>query len=208
MSTTPKDLFQRHTIPPSPLHDAVQRLARQEGWTPPWDREEQHEEQQSQKKAAGKKSGLVRGGRGELRRSIIQAAYAELKPAHKYQPYSDDSIDALQRRYLSFLGKGDSAARTPTPPTDDEVISLVSSIESFDDLEEVYFHLQRKGDGAARPSITLTDDELDLLVSVVLTIADLSETDRQALIKVSRETLIKGLKQLGVKSRRRMQRSR
>jgi hypothetical protein len=29
----------------------VQRLARQEGWTPPWDREEQHEEQQSQKKA-------------------------------------------------------------------------------------------------------------------------------------------------------------
>lgn len=207
MSTTPKDLFQRHAIPPSRLHDAVQRLARQEGWTPPWDREEQHEEQQSQKKAAGKKSGLVRGSRGELRRSVIQAAYAQLKPTHKYQPYSGDSIDALQREYLSLLGKGGGTARPRTLPTDDEVISSVSSIDSFDDLEEVYFYLQGKGDGAARPRITLTDDELDRLVSVLLTLADLSETDRQALIKVSRETLIQGLKQLGVKSRRRKQRS-
>jgi hypothetical protein len=208
MSTTAKDVFQRHAKPASRLHGDVQRLARQEGGTPPWDREEQHEKQQNQKKAAGIKSGLVRGGRGKLRRSVIQAAFARLKLTHKYQPYSGDSIAALQREYRSLLGKGDGAARPRTPPTGNEVISLVSSIDSFDDLEEVYFHLQGKGDGAARPRITLTDDELDREVSVLLTLADLSETDRQALIKVSRETLIKDLKALGIRSKRSIQRSR
>ena len=51
----------------------------------------------------------------------------------------------------------------------------------------------------------LTDDELDLNISVLLTIADLPETDRQALQKVSLETLRSGLMQLGVKGRRRAQ---
>jgi hypothetical protein len=75
MSKTPKDLFQRYVTPPSRLHNAVQSLARQEGWIPPWDREEQ----QSQKKAAGKKSGVIRERRTKLRRYIVGAAYWGLK---------------------------------------------------------------------------------------------------------------------------------
>ena len=39
---------------PDALRDNVHTLAREAGWTAPWDREEQ-------KKAAGKKSGVVRG---------------------------------------------------------------------------------------------------------------------------------------------------
>ena len=46
MSTPPKDLFKRYATPPTPLHDAVQRWARKEGWIPPWDHEEQQKEEQ------------------------------------------------------------------------------------------------------------------------------------------------------------------
>src|ERR1035437_1104585 len=103
MSTPPKDLFQRHANPPSRLHDAVQKLARQGGWTPPWDREEQHEEQQSQKKTAGKLSGLSRERRAKLRRYIGGAAYWGLKPAYRNQPYSTTSIEVLREEYLNIL---------------------------------------------------------------------------------------------------------
>jgi hypothetical protein len=165
------------------------------------------EEQQSQKKSAGKKSGCARAGRAELRRSVIQVAFSYLKPTHKYQPYSDDSIDALQRQYLHLLGKGSSAVKSRTPLTNDEVISSVSSINSFDDLEEVYLSLRDKGDGAARPRATQTDDELDRAVSVQLTLADLSASNRQALLKAKRETLKKDMKLLGIRSMRQIKRS-
>ena len=69
MSTTLKDLFQRYAIPPSPLHAAVQGRAREAGWTPPWDREEQQNRTKSQQvKEAAKLSARVRT---ETRRSVI-----------------------------------------------------------------------------------------------------------------------------------------
>ena len=82
MSGSLKDLFHRFKTPPTRTHDEVQRRAKEAGWTPPWDHEERQKEQQHQKKAAGKKSALVRGGRAELRRLMIQAAYAHLNPTH------------------------------------------------------------------------------------------------------------------------------
>ena len=101
MSKSLNDLFRRwYGIPPSPLHLAVQEAARQEGWTPPWDREEQH----SKKKMAGKKSGLMRAGRAEIRRSVIQIARARLKLF--YEPYAKASIDALHKEYRNLLGEG------------------------------------------------------------------------------------------------------
>ena len=102
MSTSLRDLFRCYAIP-SPLHKAVQEAARQEGWTPPWDRDGRHEEHR--KKRAGKTSGLVRGWRADLRRTLVQAAHRQLKPtAYQRQPYSEQSIDAL-RRALSQLSR-------------------------------------------------------------------------------------------------------
>ncbi len=213
MSASLKDLFHRFSTAPTPTHAEVQRRAREAGWTPPWDREEQHEEQRSQKKAAGKNSALVRGERGEIRLIIIEAAYARLSPTHKDQPYSKGSIDALQERYLSLLGKG--PPQSSVPPTKDELDSFASAVsdiaelpeaDRIDALQEEYSSLLGKG-GTSLSIIPLTDDELDLLIRAVLTISKLSETDKQALQKVSCETLRKGLMQLGVKSMRRIKRS-
>ena len=196
MSTTPKDLFQRYTSPPSPLHQAVQELARQEGWTPRWDGEQQ-------KKSAGKKSGVVRGKRGALRHSLIQVAYLRLPPEYKKEPYSTHSITALKKEYLYLLGVG---AVAKSPPTDDEVRSLLTSIDSFDDLKEVYFGLRSRSCEGPRPPIS--DKELDLWSNVVLAVADLPESDSKALRDVSCSTLKKSLIDMGIRSARRAQRSR
>ena len=208
MNNPPKDLFKRYATPPTPLHDAVQKWARKEGWTPPWDREEQQKEQQHQKKAAGKKSALARGERADLRRLIIQAAYARLNPAQKHQPYSNASIDALKEEYLSLLGKGAPLPRTA--PTDDELelfTSAVSAItqlpepDRLDALSDEYDSLLYKSHGAPRP--TMTEEAFDLGIAVLKARLELSEADLQALQQVSRETLRKGLMQLGIKSKRR-----
>jgi hypothetical protein len=100
MSKSLNDLFRWYGIPPSPLHWAVQEAARQEGWTPPWVREEQ----QSKKKTAGKKSGLMRAGRAEIRRSVIRVARARLNLY--YEPYANASIDALHKEYRNLVGEG------------------------------------------------------------------------------------------------------
>jgi hypothetical protein len=145
------EFFQWHAILPTPLHEALQEAARQEGWTAPWDREDQ----EVQKKAAGKKSGAIRGGLAGLRRSLVEDARARLKPAYRAHPYSTQSIDDLHREYRYLLTEGSY-----------DVGSLGS---------------------------------LKLLA--------LSEADRQTLIKVKRETLIKDLKVLGIHSKRQKPRS-
>lgn len=208
MSGSLKDLFHRFKTPPTRTHDEVQRRAKEAGWTPPWDHEERQKEQQHQKKAAGKKSALVRGGRAELRRLMIQAAYAHLNPTHKHQPYANDSIDALKEKYLSLLGKG--APLPPTPPTDNELEQFTSAISAItqlpepdrlDVLSDEYDSLLHKSHGAPRPH--MTEEAVDLGIAVLKARSELSEADLQALQQVSRETLRKGLMQLGIKSKRR-----
>src|ERR1019366_9330068 len=106
MSTSLKDLFRWYAIPPSPLHAALQQAAREAGWTPPWDREEQHEEQQSKKKKAGERSGLKRMGRAEVRRHFVKISFERLKPAYRMQPFSESSMTALKAAYRSLLAEG------------------------------------------------------------------------------------------------------
>jgi hypothetical protein len=199
MSAPPKDLFKRHATPPTPLHDAVQKWAKKEGWSPPWDGEEQ-------KKAAGKKSGIVRKTRAKLRLSIIHAAYSRLKPTYKSQPFSSESIDALEEEYLSLLGKADGSSSIPL--TEDRLDSYASAIlaipqlpavDRSDALQDDYYIFLRGTPLRRKP---MTDDELDLNISVLLAIADLPEADRHALQKVSHETLRSGLNQLGIKGKR------
>jgi hypothetical protein len=102
LNTTLRDLFRWHAIQPSPFHQAVQDAARQEGWTPPWDREEQR----AKKKVAGKISGIKRGLRTEWRRTIIGEAYSRLKPRHRVNPYAEESVNALIGEYRNLVEEG------------------------------------------------------------------------------------------------------
>jgi hypothetical protein len=54
------------------------------------------EEQQGQQRDAGKKSGAVRAEHAETRRLVVKAAFARLRRPYQMQPYSDETIDALQ----------------------------------------------------------------------------------------------------------------
>jgi len=97
VSKSVNDLFQRFAIPPSPLHEAIQKWARKQGWTAPWD------EQQREK--AGKRSGVMRKGRAEVRRHFVKTAFERLKPPYRMQPFSDQSIDALTIAYRNVLAE-------------------------------------------------------------------------------------------------------
>jgi hypothetical protein len=173
MSKTPKDLFQRYVTPPSRLHNAVQSLARQEGWIPPWDREEQ----QSQKKAAGKKSGIIRESRTNLRRYIVGAAHWGLMPAYRNQPYSTTSIGVLREDYLKIL-----------------------HYEPNNSLDVMCLQLAKKQNPSGDPVFRFC-------LSLLIQMPKLPENDRQMLEKISKETLIKDLKAIGVRSKRSKKRS-
>jgi hypothetical protein len=120
----------------------------QAGWTPPSDAE---------KSAAGKKSGVKRKARDEIRRHFVKVAFGRLKPAYKSQPFSDHSIDALEVKYREFL---------------------TESLAEADPAGSAESHAE----GLRR------------LMSA-------------APFKADRETLIKDMKQLGIRSRRRKQQS-
>src|SRR5205807_239808 len=91
-----RDLFQPYAIPPSPLHKAFQEAAMQAGWTLP---------SHAEKSAAGKKSGVKRKGRAEIRRYFVKVAFGRLKPAYQMQPFSDHSINALGTEYRKLLAE-------------------------------------------------------------------------------------------------------
>jgi hypothetical protein len=82
------EYFQWHAILPTPLHHALQEAAKQQGWTPPWDSEEQAAAELRKRRTAGKKSGLVRAGRAALRLPFVKEAYDRLKPARRMEPFS------------------------------------------------------------------------------------------------------------------------
>ena len=158
----------------------MQRLARQEGWTPPWDREEQHEEQQSQKKAAGKKSGLIREMRAKLHRSIFIVVYLQLKPAYRNQPYSTKSIDVVREEYLKIL-HGE-----PNNLLDVACIKLAENQNALTPLGAYMFHF---------------------CLPLLMKLPRLSQNDRQILENISDETLKKDMKLLGIRSKRSKKRS-
>jgi hypothetical protein len=100
------DLFRPYGIKPTPLHEAVQEAARQAGWIAPWDRYAE----QLKKKMAGKKSGLARAGRAGLRLPFVKEAFGRLKAAHRIQPFSEHSLDALQAKYREVIAESDDPA--------------------------------------------------------------------------------------------------
>jgi hypothetical protein len=96
-----RELFRGYPIPPSSLHQALQDAAILEGWTPPWEREEQN----AKKKIAGKKSGISRQGLAQIRRSFLTLARMRVSPEHRRTPYSGASLAAVTREYHALLAK-------------------------------------------------------------------------------------------------------
>jgi hypothetical protein len=94
------DLFLPFGIPPSPLHEVVQNAAIEAGWIPPWDNSvAKAKTQVTANQAAGKKSGQMRTGRANLRLIFVKAAYDSMKPSFRLEPFADDSLDELMKKY-------------------------------------------------------------------------------------------------------------
>jgi hypothetical protein len=122
-NTPLRDLFRWYAIPPSNLHETVQLAARAEGWLPPWEQQEQQEKRSK----AGKRSAMIRGGRAEMRRSIIAYARTRLRPRQRSEPYSNTALTALRAVYDDLLRKN---ANDP-----DAIVSGIHSVLSPTDLK-------------------------------------------------------------------------
>jgi hypothetical protein len=198
MSSPPKDLFKRFDTPPSPTHDAVQKWARHEGWTAPWDRKQQRSE-------AGKKSGLVRAARERLRRDIVSILYGNLDSAYRNQPFSTKSIKALHDEYLKVLHR----------EREDNVLDAAVNRFSARELIEAFNDIYQKGnflDVMSNMIFSQKDWSRDpcrvrFIQRTCLDLHRLSETDLRFLSRASRETLKKDLKSMNVRGRQRTRRS-
>jgi len=121
-SKSPDDLvglFQPYGIPPTRLHEAVQDAATKAGWIAPWDADAVRLRNEKLKnKAAGKRSGLARGGRAKLRLLFVKEAYDRLKPARRMEPYSTHSMDDLMAKYREVIAESGD----PTAPFDADLL--------------------------------------------------------------------------------------
>jgi len=61
--------------------------------------------EEKQKKMAGKRSGLIRACRAEVRRRLVKAAFDRLDSLQQFFPYSEQSIDALQKECHKILAE-------------------------------------------------------------------------------------------------------
>lgn len=124
---------------------------------------------------AGKASGIKRANLAKLRRYFVLSAYEQLQPKYRNQPYSLEALDALEKEFRN--------------PTRNEFIYSIAN------ADELALGGRRVG-AARRPS----SERLDAMRDDVLPI--LLEGTVGSLRNVSRETLVKDLKALGIKSKR------
>jgi hypothetical protein len=133
------DLFRPYAIAPTPLHEAVQAAATMAGWIAPWELEEQKAAaaaEKLKKRAAGKKSGVVRAVRAALRLLFVEEAYNRLKPANRKEPFSELSIDELQVKYREVIAEGGD-------PADADLLMSVSPFKA--DRDTLKNDLIRRG---------------------------------------------------------------
>jgi hypothetical protein len=93
----------------------VQETARPESTL---NRKKHFKEQQNQRKAAGKKSAIVRATGAEKRRLIVKRAFQQLDPLslQRMQPNSADTMDALKAAYDRELIKAGYDLKSLTGP--------------------------------------------------------------------------------------------
>ncbi len=52
----------------------------------------------------------MRAGRAKLRLLYVKAAFDQLKPAYRMEPFADQSIDALEAQYRRVIAETDDPA--------------------------------------------------------------------------------------------------
>lgn len=134
----------------------------------------------SKKRLAGKSSGVRRAKLAKLRQFFVLAAFERLIPTYQMQPFSDEAIDALEEEF-----------RRQTKRSPDLNLDL-----SPDHYEFIVPSRRRP-----------TSDKLTALLDEAVSVALEGASNARSPFKASRETLIKDLKALGIRSNRRRQRS-
>jgi len=132
------------------------------------------------KSKAGKRSGYERAGQATMRRFLVQCAFERLKPTEKLQPFSLHSLRALEEEL-----------RKPVPD------------EWVEDWNPYLKKFVRRG--LRHPPLSSKAEQILDEVMRFLAVKERqspSESPRQ----MSRDTLIKDLKALRIRSKRRTQR--
>jgi hypothetical protein len=132
----------------------------------------------SKKSIAGKRSGIKRAKIARLRQLFVLAAFEKLKRANQIQPFATESIDVLQ----------EERRKSPQPSSNLELA-----------LDEYQTIVPPRSHSHSDKFWALCDEVFDTLIK--------DNVDFASLRTVKRETLIKDLKALGIKSSRRKQRS-
>jgi hypothetical protein len=130
----------------------------------------------SKKMIAAKASGIRRAKLAQLRRYFVLCAHEQLQAKYRNQPYSLEALDALEKEFRN--------------PTQNEFVYSIT------DARDLAAGGRRVGT-ATRPPSEKLEAMLDDVVPIVL------EGIGPSLREVSRDTLIKDLKALGIKSKRR-----
>ena len=152
----------------------------------------------------GKQSGHVRRARSGLRRRIVAMVREQLKPAYQNQPFSTEALDVLRDEYLRVLnGEEDNVfsrmlyalPRSPSPEAD-AVDALVQSWRprSFQQI------ITKPRPALEKPAVT--PDPKSFVACGSRNRNFQTFRQRSSVLKqVSYDTLLKDLKELGVRSR-------
>ena len=135
------------------------------------------------KSKAGKSSGVKRAKLAALRRFLVLTAFEELKPTYRAQPFSDKSIKALVKQFR-------------TPPTSSPDPDFDSPLAEYETIVRPLPAHSDKWEGMMMEIIDrdMRGDSVDVANYV-------------SLRRASRDTIIKDLKVLGIRSKRRKQHS-
>jgi hypothetical protein len=155
---------------------------------------------------AGKQSGRVRAARSDFRRRIIAMVFEELKPAYRNQPFSTQALDVLRDEYLKVLNREeDNVFRRllrdrlrDNGENGPDLDALVKSVRPGSSQQII-----AKSRPALDKPAPARDNKVLLHWALERDISNLSDNDRQFLKEVSHDTLLKDLKELGIRSRRR-----
>jgi len=198
-----EDLSAKISSPADPFGEETQRRAMKRRRTSLSIPKQQREKERKQKKEAGKQSARVRAARSGLRRRIVAMVHEQLKPAYRNQPFSTQALDVLRDEYLKVLNgengeKDNLFCRMLRDDAETDLDALVQSMmpRSFQRI------IIKSRPALEKPVLTPDETKVLLHLALEVDISNLSDTDRQILKQVSHETLLKDLKELGIRSRR------
>ena len=139
----------------------------------------------SNKRKAGKSSGVKRAKLARLRRFLVLSAFEGLKPTYQLQPFSDAAIDALEEKFRRSSENISNSDLNLDLPLDDYETIVRPSPRHSDKWQALF----------------------DEFINMMMCEHIVDFADFASLRRASRDTLIKDLKALGIRSKYRKQRS-